>query len=194
MGRYGRPGNPTDVLLHEWKAGLANGFQRVKDTLFLSESGDEYAGHAQVDFLDENWNVMFSTISDVKGTRLETPIAAMLRGQAAAKEQLMGVWELKMSPVGQSQSPLLSLATYGGDGSFITAGGYKALPPISAVQDVATELGPGYGGWVATGEGTNPIDVLLRDVESRPREWIPTGPGYLGLVGVGRRVLGTPPA
>jgi len=136
-----------------WKAGLANGFQRVQDTLFLSESGDEYTGHAQVDFLDENWNVVFSTISDVKGTRLETPIAAMLRGQAAVKEQLMGVWELKMSPVGQSQSPLLSLATYGGDGSFITAGGYKALPPISAVQDVATELGPGYGGWVATGEG-----------------------------------------
>ena len=42
---------------------------------------------------------------------------------------------------------------YGEDGSFITAGGYKALPPIPAVQDVANELGPGYGGWVATGEG-----------------------------------------
>jgi hypothetical protein len=136
-----------------WKAGLANGFQRVQDTLFLSESGDEYTGHAQVDFLDENWNVVFSTISDVKGTRLEIPIAALLEGQAAAKERLSGVWELKMSPVGQSQSPLLGLAMYGGDGGFITAGGYKALPPISAVQDVATELGPGYGGWVATGEG-----------------------------------------
>ena len=136
-----------------WKAGLANGFQRVQEILFLSESGDEFTGHAQVDFLDENWNVVFSTISDVKGARLETPIAAMLGGQAAAKEQLMGVWELKMSPVGQSQSPLLSLAMYGGDGNFITAGGYKALPPISTVQDVATELGPGYGGWVATGEG-----------------------------------------
>jgi len=132
-----------------WKAGLANGFQRVQDTLVLSESGDEYTGHAQVDFLDENWNVVFSNTTEVKGTRLETP--AVLIAQQAEKKQLVGIWEVKVSPVGQSQSPLLSLATYGADGSFTTAGGYKALPPIPAVQDVANELGPGYGRWAATG-------------------------------------------
>ena len=101
MGRYGRQGNPTDVLLHRCgRQGLANGFQRVQETLVLSESGDEYTGHAQVDFLDENWNVVFSTISDVKGTRLETPLRLCSRRQPAAKKQLVGVWELKMSPVG----------------------------------------------------------------------------------------------
>src|SRR5260370_656492 len=55
------------------KAGLVNGFQRVRDALVLSESGDEYTGHAEVEFFDANWNVVFSTTSEVKGTRLETP-------------------------------------------------------------------------------------------------------------------------
>ena len=121
-----------------WKAGLGNGYQQVQDT---SESGDEYTGHAQVDFLDANWNVVFSTTSDIKGTRLETP--AMLIAQPAEKKRLAGVWEVKASPVGQSQSPPLSLAMYGADGSFTTGGSYKVLPSVPAVQDVANELGPG---------------------------------------------------
>jgi hypothetical protein len=100
-----------------------------------------------VDFLDANWNVVFSTTSDVEGTRLETP--ATLMAQPAEKKQLVGVWEVKVSPVGQSQSPELSLAMYGDDGSVTTGGRYKALPPGSAVQDVAEELGPGYGRWAA---------------------------------------------
>src|SRR5260370_1058453 len=79
-------------------------------------------------------------------------IPAMLLAQPAGKQQLVGVWAVKVSPVGQSQSPLLSLALYGGDGSFTTAGGYKALPPIPVVQEVATELGLGYGRWAATGD------------------------------------------
>jgi hypothetical protein len=133
-----------------WQEGLGNGFQRVQETLALSESGDEYTGHAQMDFLDANWNVVFSTSSDVKGTRLETP--AMLMAQPAEKKRLVGVWEVKVSPFEQSQSPELSLAMYGGDGSVTTGGRYKALPPDSAVQDVANELGPGYGDWAATSD------------------------------------------
>ena len=62
------------------------------------------------------------------------------------------MWAVKVSPVGQSQSPLLSLAMFGGDGSFTTGVGYKALPPIPVVQDVATDVGPGYGRWAATGD------------------------------------------
>ena len=62
---------------------------------------------------------------------------------------------VKVSPVGQSQSPLLSLAMFGGDGSFTTGVGYKGLPPIPVVQDVATEVGPGYGRWAATGDGSS---------------------------------------
>ena len=131
-----------------WKEGLANGYQRVQETLAMSEPGDEYTGHAQVDFLDANWNVVFSTTSDLAGTRLETPAALM--AQPAEKKQLAGVWEVKMLPVGQS--PELSLAMYAGDGSFNTTVGYKALPSIPAVQDVATEIGLGYGQWAATGD------------------------------------------
>jgi hypothetical protein len=33
------------------------------------------------------------------------------------------------------------------NGSFIKGVGYKALPAIAALQEVATELGPGYGRW-----------------------------------------------
>jgi hypothetical protein len=79
-------------------------------------------------------------------------IPAMLLAQPAGKKQLVGVWAVKVSPVGQSQSPLLSLAMFSGDGSFTTGVGYKTLPPIPVVQDVATELGPGYGRWAATGD------------------------------------------
>ena len=134
------------------KAGEVAGFQRVQDTLVLSESGDEYTGHAQVDFLDADWNVVFSTTSEEKGTRLETPVSSMPVGEPTGKKPLVGVWEVKVSPIGQSRSPLLSLAMYSGDGSFNTTGGYKALPSIPAVQDVATEIGLGYGQWAATSE------------------------------------------
>jgi hypothetical protein len=136
-----------------WKAGLVNGFQRGQATLVLSESGDEYIGHAQVDFLDANWNVLFSTTSDMKGTRLETP--ATLLPQPAGKKRLLGVWEDKMVPADEWRLPLplLSLAMFGDDGYFMTAGGRKALPPIAAVQDVANEIGPGLGRSVATGAG-----------------------------------------
>jgi hypothetical protein len=133
-----------------WKEGLANAHQRVQETLVLSESGDEYTGHTQLDFLDLNWNVVFSTTSDVEGTRLEIP--AMPLAQSAQKNQLVGVWEVKGSPVAQSQSPQLSVVLYGADGSVATGDSYMALPPIPAVQAVANELGPGYGRWVAASD------------------------------------------
>ena len=41
-------------------------------------------------------------------------IPAMLLAQPAGKKQLVGVWEVKVSPIGQS--PLLSLAMFAGDG------------------------------------------------------------------------------
>jgi hypothetical protein len=134
------------------KAGDGTGLQRVQETLVLSESGDEYTGHAKVDFLDGDSNVVFSTTSEEKGTRLQTAISSMPVAEPAGKKPLVGVWEVKEAPIGQSQSPLLSLVMYGGDGSFNTTGGYKALPSIPAVQDVATEIGLGYGQWAATGD------------------------------------------
>jgi hypothetical protein len=134
------------------KAGVGTALQRVQETLVLSESGDEYTGQAQADFLDTDWNVLFSTTGKVKGTRLKTPVLSMLVGEPAGTKPLAGVWEVKESPIGESQSSLLSLAMYAGDGSFNTTGGYKALPSIPAVQELATEIGIGYGQWAATGD------------------------------------------
>ena len=121
-------------------------------------------------------------------------IPAMLLAEPAGKKQLVGVWEVKEAPVGQSQSPLLSVAMFGGDGSFTKGVGYKALPAIPALQDVATELGPGYGRWAATdnaGEFRLTFYSVMR--KAGPRERIPANPGHLGLVRIGRRVHGTCP-
>jgi hypothetical protein len=70
-----------------WRAGLVNGFQRVQDTLVLAESGDEYTGRAQVDFLDANWNVVFSTTSggpltaEINARGLKDPVLFSRTGQ-----------------------------------------------------------------------------------------------------------------
>jgi hypothetical protein len=152
-GRWAATDRPVEFRLTFYavmrKAGRVNGFQRTQDTLVLSESGNEYAGLTRTDFLDTSWNVVFSTTSEVKATRLETPNPAELLGEPTAKERLVGMWEVNASQIGQS--PLLSLAIFGGDGSFTAVGGYKALPPVPAVDEVATELGPGYGRWATMG-------------------------------------------
>jgi hypothetical protein len=56
-----------------WKAGQVNGFQRLQTRQTLSESGDKYISHATMEVLDTKWNIVFSTTSETKGTRLETP-------------------------------------------------------------------------------------------------------------------------
>jgi hypothetical protein len=124
-----------------WKGGLVNGYQRAQDTLILSESGDEYTGHARVDFLDANWNVVFSTTSDVMGKRLETPGPAMRLGQVAGKNQLAGVWALKNMP-SATERIIPGVDIFSAGGSFIntndkrTGGGTVSL---------------GLGRYVATG-------------------------------------------
>jgi hypothetical protein len=151
-GRWIATDNPGEFRLTFYsvmrKAGRVNGFQRTQDTLVLSESGDKYTGYARMDFLDAGWNVVFSTTNEVKATRLETPDSTVVVGEPA-KERLLGLWEVNASQTGQS--PLLSLAMFGGDGSFTTVGGYKALPAAPAIDEVATELGPGYGRWASMG-------------------------------------------
>ena len=59
------------VLLKEDEV---NGYLRVRSTMILSDSGNEFtADKVQVDFLDTNWKVVSSDIDEVTGTRLETP-------------------------------------------------------------------------------------------------------------------------
>jgi hypothetical protein len=56
------------------KGGEVNGYMRVRCTMRLSESGDEFTSHeCLAEFLDANWKVLDSDKDDVAGTRLETP-------------------------------------------------------------------------------------------------------------------------
>jgi hypothetical protein len=124
-----------------------NRFQRVQDTLVLAESGDEYTGRAQVDFLDANWNVVFTTTSDVKGARLETPIPATLAAQPAERK---GVWEAKIPPgAGVSEPPRFSLTLIREDGTWSED---KGTPPTIAKAVANEQYSPGYGRLVKTGD------------------------------------------
>jgi hypothetical protein len=114
----------------------------------LTESGDEYTGRAQVDFLDANWNVVFSTTSDVKGARLETPIPATLAAQPAERK---GVWEDKVGRgAGVSEPPHLGLILSREDGTWSED---KGTPPSTTAKGVANEqYTPSYGRLVKTGD------------------------------------------
>ena len=103
-----------------------------------------------MDFLDTNWNVVLSTTSDVKGTRLETPIPATLAAEPAERK---GVWEGKIPPsVWVSEPPRLSLVHSSEDGTRSEEKGTPPMPP-SVVKGVAKEqYSPGYGRLVKTGD------------------------------------------
>ena len=67
-------------------------------------------------------------------------IPLMLVAQPAEKKTLLGVWEVKISAGGVPPPPLLSIASFGGDGSFTTAGNTsfrKALVRMSVGPDTA---------------------------------------------------------
>jgi hypothetical protein len=77
-------------------------------------------------------------------------IPAMVVAQSAEKKTLVGVWEAKISPK-DAPPPLLSIAIFGGDGSFTTSVN-ATFPPVPPFQGFADELGPGYGRWLQTGD------------------------------------------
>jgi hypothetical protein len=54
------------------KQGRVSGFMRVKSTIILSTSGDQNTAEGEVDFLDANWNIVFSTTTTTTATRLST--------------------------------------------------------------------------------------------------------------------------
>ena len=89
-------------------------------------------------------------------------IPVMLVAQAAEKKTLVGVWEVKISAGGVHLRPLLSIASFGGDGSFTTAGNTK----ITGLG--SDERSPGYGRWAQTGDREFKLTfyaVLLKDGE-----------------------------
>jgi hypothetical protein len=77
-------------------------------------------------------------------------VPANLVAQSSEKKTLAGVWDVKIS-AGGVQSPLLSIAIFGQDGSFTTTGNTKfSLAPPN--QGLGDERGPGYGRWAQTGD------------------------------------------
>src|SRR5260370_26615544 len=74
-------------------------------------------------------------------------IPLMPVAQPAEKKTLVGVWEVKISAGGVPPPPLLSIASFGGDGSFTTAGNTKVPQGLGS-----DERGPGYGRWAQTGD------------------------------------------
>ncbi|HET9378507.1 MAG TPA: hypothetical protein VFO40_26295 [Chthoniobacterales bacterium] len=90
-------------------------------------------------------------------------IPLMLVAQPAEKKTLVGVWEVKISAGGVPPPPLLSIASFGGDGSFTTAGNTKFPQGLGL-----DERGPGYGRWAQTGDREFKLTfyaVLLKDGE-----------------------------
>ena len=90
-------------------------------------------------------------------------IPVMLVAQAAEKKTLVGTWEVKISAGGVHPPPLLSIASFGGDGSFTTTGNTKFPQGLGS-----DERGPGYGRWAQTGDREFKLTfyaVLLKDGE-----------------------------
>ena len=90
-------------------------------------------------------------------------IPLMLVAQPAEKKTLVGVWEVKISAGGVPPPRVLSIASFGGDGSFTTAGNTKFPQGLGS-----DERGPGYGRWAQTGDREFKLTfyaVLLKDGE-----------------------------
>jgi hypothetical protein len=83
--------------------------------------------------------------------------------QSTEGKTLTGVWEVKIEAGGVAPPPLLSLAIFGGDGSFTTTGNGKI-----DVAGVADGRGPGYGRWAQAGNEEFKLTfyaVLLKEGE-----------------------------
>jgi hypothetical protein len=86
-------------------------------------------------------------------------VPANLVAQSSEQKTLAGVWEAKIS-AGGVQSPLLSVAIFGQDGSFSTTGNTKfSLAPPN--QGLGDQRGPGYGRWAQTGDGEFKLTFYL---------------------------------
>src|SRR5260370_41869162 len=72
-------------------------------------------------------------------------IPAMLVAQSAEKNELVGVWAVKVTPRNAPGS-LVAIDLFGADGSF-THNDDETLPPIPAIQAIRTKRSAAYGRW-----------------------------------------------
>jgi hypothetical protein len=112
------------------------------------------------------WRLIVTMKQGLIAVVLLWAIPANLVAQSSEKKTLAGVWEVKIT-AGGVQSPLLSIAIFGQDGSFTTTGNTKfSLAPPNA--GLGNERGPGYGRWAQTGDREFELTfyvVLLKDGE-----------------------------
>jgi hypothetical protein len=79
-------------------------------------------------------------------------ISNVLVAEEVAKEDLAGVWEVKISPTGVPPPPMLAMAMFGKDGSFLGIHD-RAAPPVPEIMAIGVDMGPAYGRWVQSGDG-----------------------------------------
>jgi hypothetical protein len=79
-------------------------------------------------------------------------VTSTVRLAAAEEKDLTGVWEVKISPTGVPPPPMLAMAIFGEDGSFIGTHD-RVVPPVPEILAVAADMGPAYGRWVQTADG-----------------------------------------
>jgi hypothetical protein len=77
-------------------------------------------------------------------------IPTMLVAQSVEKNELVGVWAVKVTPR-NAPGTLLAIDLFGADGSF-THNDDEALPPIPAIQAIGTKRSAAYGRWKRTGD------------------------------------------
>jgi len=100
------------------------------------------------------------------------------------------VWEVKVSPIGQSQSPLLSLAMYSSDGQLQHDWWLQGPSIYSRGSGGSDAIGLGYGRWAVTGDREFRL-TYYSYCGRRPGKRIPASPGHVGLGRIRRRVHGT---
>jgi hypothetical protein len=79
-------------------------------------------------------------------------VTSTVRLAAAEEKDLTGVWEVKISPTGVPPPPMLAMAIFVEDGSFIGTHD-RVVPPVPEILAVAADMGPAYGRWVQTADG-----------------------------------------
>jgi hypothetical protein len=78
-------------------------------------------------------------------------ISSVLSGEPVEEKGLTGVWEVKISPTGAPAPPLLAMALFGKDGSFVGIHD-RAAPPVPEILAIGVDMGPAYGRWVQSGD------------------------------------------
>ena len=125
--------------------------------------GVQAGGQSKAGVKPNNIGPEYDTFRRMSITRKKRLIGLAVLCVTAEKKTLVGMWEVKISAGGVHPPPLLSIASFAGDGSFTTAGNTKFPQGLGS-----DERGPRYGRWVQTGDREFKLTlyaVLLKEGE-----------------------------